>query len=104
MNEKLDLAYSKLRELMAVYRDHPATLNHYFQENMAALKNARKDPPIEENLRDIFSKQSVVSKQDIPLLMAAMQSEKPPDMKRKAAEDILDNMNAYYKVCAPSFP
>ena len=99
MNEKLDLAYSKLRELIAVYRDHPATLNHYFQENVVALQKARRDPPIEERLREIFSERNAVYKQDIPLLMAAMQFEKPPDMNRKAAEEILDNMNAFYKVC-----
>ncbi|KAL9613031.1 MAG: hypothetical protein Q9167_002421 [Letrouitia subvulpina] len=103
MNEKLDLAYSKLLELMAVYRDHPATLNHYFQENVSALKKARKDPPIEEKLRKIFSERISVSNQDIPLLMAAMQFDPTPDMNRKAAEDILDNMNAFYKTAMKVF-
>ena len=30
MNEKLNLAYSKLSEVTAVYKDHLTTLNHYF--------------------------------------------------------------------------
>ena len=100
MDEKLDLAYSKLGELVAVYKDHPATLNHCFQENVVALQKARRDPPIEEKLRQVFSERITINKQDIPLLMSAMQFEEPPDMNRKAAEDIFDNMNAFYKVCA----
>ena len=100
MNEKLDLAYLKLCELIAVYRDHPATLNSYFQENVVALQQSRRDPPIEKKLREVFSERNAVYKQDIPLLMSAMQLENPPDVKRKAAEDIFDNMNAFYKVCA----
>jgi hypothetical protein len=31
--------------------------------------------------------------------MSAMQLEEAPDMNRKAAEAIFDNMNAFYKVC-----
>ena len=103
MDEELDLAYSKLGELIAVYKDHPATLNHYFQENLAALQKARRNPSIEEKLRGIFSEKSTIVKQDIPLLMSAMQFEETPDLNRKAAEEISDNMNAFYKVCALSF-
>ncbi|KAI9715653.1 MAG: hypothetical protein M1812_005805 [Candelaria pacifica] len=73
MEEKLDLAYSKLSEVIAVYKDHPATLNHYFQENVVALQK------------------------DVPLLMAAMQFKETPDMNHKAAEEIFDHMNAFYK-------
>ena len=98
LEKKLDLAYSKLQELIAVYRDHPATLNHYFQENVTALRKARKDPPIEQKLHEIFSQRNTISKQDIPLLMSAMQIEETPDMNRKVAEEILDYMNAFYKV------
>lgn len=103
MDEKLDLSYSKLGELIAVYKDHPVTLNHYFQENVVALRKARRNPSIEEKLRGIFSDRSTIYKQDVPLLMSAMQSEETPDMNRKAAEEIFDNMNAFYKVCASSF-
>ena len=103
MNEKLDLAHSKLGELVAVYKDHPTTLNHYFQENVVALQKARRNPSIEEKLRGIFSERSTIDEQDIPLLMSAMQFEETPDMNRKAAEEIFDNMNAFYKVRASSF-
>ena len=100
MEEKLDLAYSKLGELIAVYKDHPATLNHYFQENVVALRKARRNPPIEEKLRHILSERSTFIEQDVPLFMSAMELEETPDMRRKAAEEILDIMLAFYKVCA----
>jgi hypothetical protein len=103
MDEKLDRAFSKLGELIAVYNDHPATLNNDFQENVVALQKARRDPLIEERLREIFSERSTICKQDLPLLMSAMQFEEMPDMRRKAAEEIFENMNAFYKVRAVSF-
>jgi len=103
MDGKLDLAYSKFGEVTAVYKDHPATLNHYFQENVVALQKARRIPSIEGKLRGIFSERSMIYEQDIPLLISAMQFEETPDMNRKAAEEIFDNMNAFYKVRASSF-
>ena len=72
MEGELDLAYSKLGEVIAVYKDHPATLNHCFQENVVALQKARRNPFIEEKLLRIFSKRSKIYEQDIPLLMSAM--------------------------------
>ena len=103
MDEKLELAYSKLGELIAVYKDHPITLNHYFQENVAALQKARRNPSIEEKLRRIISERNSILERDVPLLMSAMQFEETPDMNRKAAEEIFDNMNAFYKVLTSSF-
>lgn len=103
MDEKLDLAYLKLGEVTAVYKDHPATLNHYFQDNVVALQKARRNPSVEEKLRGIFSERSKIYEQDIPLLMSAMQFEETPNMTRKAAEEIFDNINAFYKVRASSF-
>lgn len=103
MDEKLELAYSKLGELIAVYKDHPITLNRYFQENVAALQKARRNPSIEEKLRRIISEQDTIVESDVPLLMSAMQFEETPDMNRKAAEEIFDNMNAFYKVRTSSF-
>ena len=102
MDEKLDHAYSKLGELISVYKDHPATLNHYFQENMVAAQNDREAQTIRERLHEIFSKRVTINKQDIPLLMSAMELEETPDMNWKAAEGIFDNMNAFYKVCTSS--
>ena len=103
MDEKLDRAFSKLGELITVYNDHPATLNNYFQENVVVLQKARKNPLVEERLRKIFSERSTVCKQDVSLLMSAMQFEEIPDMRRKAAEEIFENMHAFYKVRALSF-
>ena len=101
MDAQLDLAGSKLGELIAVYKDHPATLNHYFQENVTALQRARREPLIEARLREIFSERRSVDETNIPLLMSALQLKDTPDMNRQAAEKVLDHMNAFYKVCAP---
>ena len=103
MDAKLDLAYLRLGEVTAVYKDHPATLNHYFQENVVALQKARRNPSIEGKLRGIFCERSKIYEQDIPLLMSAMQFGETPNMNRKAAEEIFDNMNAFYNVRALSF-
>lgn len=92
MDEKLDLAYSKLGEVTAVYKDHSATLNHCFQDNVIALQKARRNPLIEEKLREVFSERSKIYEHDISLLMLAMQFEKTPDMNRKVAEEIFDSI------------
>ena len=103
LDEKLDLAYSKLSGLVAVYKDHPATLNDDFQENVTTLHEAHRDPCIEQKLREIFLERSTISKQDIPLLMSALQFEETSNVNRKVAWEIFDNMNAFYKVRALLF-
>ena len=100
MDEKLQLAYSKLSQVVAVYKDHPTTLDSCFEGNRLALQKARRNPPIEEKLRQIFSDRRAIHTDDIPLLMSTMQIEETPDPTCRAAEEIFDNMNAFYKVCA----
>ena len=100
MDEKLELAYSKLGQVIAVYKDHPTTLNDYFQENLTAIQTARRNPSIEHKLRQILHERSMFGEADISLFMSAMQTEESLDPTRKAAEEILDNMRAFYKVCS----
>ena len=102
MDERLDAANSKIDQTIAVYKDHPLTLNHYFQKNITAIKKARREPQIEARLRDILSSRNATI-EDIPLLMSILEIEETADMNRQAAEEIFDYMNAFYKVRALSY-
>jgi len=78
MVERLNLAYSKLDELLEVHKDFPMTTNSDFGRRSGASRlDARK-----ENL---------VIKADL-------------DMDMVAAEEAFDNMNAYYQVCSEHIP
>ena len=103
LNKKFDFVYLKLQELIAVYKDYSIMLNHYFQENVIALQKVHHNPPIEQKLHEIFSQWITVSKQDIPLLMSAMQIKGMLNMNCKATEKIFNYMNAFYKIYASLF-
>jgi len=73
MEKKLDLAHSRLNELLEVHKDFPMTTNSEFvTKSRASRLDLRKE--------DLEIKAEL-------------------NMDMVAAEEALDNMNAYYEVC-----
>lgn len=99
MEEKLHLAYSKLDELLEVHKDYPMTTNSHFINNS---KNPRQDAS-KKDLESIIKRgltqagQSV-SIDEITRMLSSMSTKTDVDMDMVAAEEALDNMNAYYEV------
>jgi hypothetical protein len=104
MEEKLNLAYEKLDELLAVHKDHPMTTNGHFINNS---KKTMQDGAI-DNLEMTLKREGqksggVVSIHDITRIMSSMKSISIADMDMVAAEEALDNMNAFYEVYPVSY-
>jgi hypothetical protein len=99
MEERLDLAYSKLDELLEVHRDYPMTTNSQFINNS---KTTRQDTT-KVNL-DSLTKNGLlpsgqnVSVDELTRLLSFMSPKANLDMDMVAAEEAFDNMNAYYEV------
>jgi hypothetical protein len=99
MEARLDLAYSKLDELLEVHKDYPMTTNSQFINNS---KTPRQDA-IKTNL-DSLTKTGLlpsgqnVSVDEVTRLLSLMSPKANLDMDMVAAEEAFDNMNAYYEV------
>jgi hypothetical protein len=93
MDEKLNLAYSKLDELLDVHKDYPMTTNSDFITNRRASRQDSTKQDLEFPL-----KSRLQSGQATQLMSTA--AAKVDDMDMVAAEEAFDNMNAYYEVCS----
>ena len=105
MDQRLDLAHAKLRELMAVHQEHPETRNHYFTDNYNALQ--RKQSRLESGLvlAAAFEKRGVIEEDDIPDLVTMLDAKNTEaDMDLVAAESTFNAMEAFYKVARPVIP
>ncbi|OCL04807.1 dynamin GTPase [Glonium stellatum] len=105
LTERLRMANLKLDEILKPYeRGHPITYNHYFTETIQRVKQKRYEEEIARNLRKFygltegtFHTTSVKSVQ-LPNLLTALTQRSEPNMDRYACSEILDCMEAYYKV------
>ena len=105
MEEKLNLAYGKLDELLEVHKDYPMTTNNSFiQSSRAPREDVRR-----RRLESMVRAGGIEPGQDMPIdertrLMSDTRAKLELDLDMVAAEDAFDNMNAYYEVlsrCSP---
>lgn len=99
MEEKLNLAYSKLDELLQVHKDYPMTTNIHFIENSRARQqdNGRTQPEPTMRSRPKAAEHSV-NTDELSQTLSGMRTGVDIDMDMVAAEVAFDNMNAYYEV------
>ena len=98
MEEKLNLAYSKLDELLEVHEDYPMTTNiHFIQKSKTPRLDHAKDE-LERKIKQQFAGDQIVSIHDISRIMSSMKSTSSSEMDLVAAEEALDNMNSFYEV------
>lgn len=110
MDEKLKSMNRKLDEILRPYQTgHPITYNHYFTETIQKVRGKRHEAEIASKLRsflghkDSTTVESVsVKNARIPSLLSALTSRTEADMDRYACSEILDCMEAYYKVAMKS--
>jgi hypothetical protein len=99
----------KTTELLNPHQDgHPITYNHHFAETLQRVRNDRRPKDIEGILRQFFnvgtlgSHQALGSYYNLQALAKSLAGIKESDIKRAAADEALDYLDAYYKV--RSFP
>ena len=97
MEEKLDLAYSKLDELLEVHKDYPMTTNSQFKTKSKMPGQDSTKKILESVLGGKLQSGQDVSVDEITRMISAITT-KDFDMDMVAAEEALDNMNAYYEV------
>lgn len=106
MDQKLSVMNEKLSELLTPYRkDHPITYNHYFTETIRKVKEKRREAEIGPRLQRFLVRRkrdavedAKVTNAKMPDLLSALASSTEADMDRYACSEILDCMEAFYKV------
>lgn len=106
MEEKLCAMNQKLDELLRPHQaGHPITYNHYFTETIKKVKEKRLEADIAWRLRKFLGQRDdstveslSVKNARIPSLLSALTSKTETDMDQYACSEILDCMEAYYKV------
>ena len=106
MEEKLRAMNQKLDELLKPHQTgHPITYNHYFTETIQKIKEKRHEADIARRLRKFLGHKEnstvdnlSVKNARIQSLLSALTSKTEADMDRFACSEILDCMEAYYKV------
>lgn len=99
MDECLRNARAKLDELLAVREKHPITTNDFFRDTVYKMRLKRHERSLTGKLTILFNKYGgKLNTVNIPDIISATHPDVDPDMDVDAAEEIFDNMNAFYKV------
>jgi hypothetical protein len=106
MEERSRDMTAKLAEIMAPYqKGHPITYNHYFTETIQNLREKRLEAEVARRLNKLFGQHDVTTLEELPSkkiktasLISALASRNEADMDRYASSEVLDCMQAYYKV------
>jgi len=108
MDQNLRNMNQKLDEILRPYQaGHPITYNHYFTETIQKVREKRHEEEIARKLKRFLGHKEdatvdnvSVKSMRIPSLLSALASRTEGDMDRYACSEILDCMEAYYKVNA----
>ncbi len=98
LNNKLNLAYIKLDELISIHKEHPETRNHYFTDMYNALQRKQSETETINVLKKAFAHRSEITEDDIPSLVTTLQQKPEANMNLVAAEFTYNAMKAFYKI------
>jgi hypothetical protein len=101
----------KLEELLSHYKiGNPVTYNHYFTETIQKMREKRLEAEIARRLSRVYGNIDIASLEELPTksiktanLISALSSSNEADMDRYASSELLDCMQAYYKVFSNNF-
>lgn len=103
MDECLRNAHAKLDELLAVREKHPITTNPYFRDVVQETRLRRHEVRLTKELSALFSNRGgELTAEHIKDIINITYPKVDPDMDVDAAEEVFDNMTAFYKVCSIS--
>jgi len=111
LNQLLGALNAKVTEMLTPHqKSHPITYNHDFNEALQKVRNERSADEYTRILKSFFSAASLDSVylnnqyKDLRPLVTVLVKGTELDMKRFACSEVLDCMDAYYKVSFPSLP
>jgi hypothetical protein len=104
---RLERANEALNRILADRERHPITYNHYYTETLNALREDRRMKELERKLREYPGLSGSLSgyghQIDILALAKKLSTHTEEDMDIVACSELLDSMQAYYKVRLTSF-
>lgn len=99
MDQFLRDAHAKLDELIAVRGKDPTTTNHYFRHMVCKMRLDRNQSSLTQRMAELFVQHNGrLEQSQIPLILSTIYPDAIFDMDKDAAEDIFDNMKAFYEV------
>lgn len=106
MEDRSQNMAAKLIEIMTPYqKGHPITYNHYFTETIQNMREKRLEVEVTRRLNKLFGNQDITNLEELPSkkiktasLITALTSRNEADMDLYASSEVLDCMQAYYKV------
>ena len=100
MEKKYTELDNKVTDLLAPYKTvHPITYNHYFTESVQNVRKERRKAEITKKIQSFCEKRDNYTLGTMmPSLISALVTENEADMDRYACSEVLDCMEAYYKV------
>jgi len=103
MDENLNLAYSKLDDLLEVHKDYPMTTNSVFLSNSKKRRQDSSKEVLESMLNGRSHPDKDLGVDEIAKMMSTITTKENLDMDMVAAEEAFDNMNAYYEIAINLF-
>lgn len=80
---------------------HPITYNHYYTETLQKIRQERQEKELEMKIHDFLRTTDPVctlNSHTIPALAKSLSTHSEKDMDSFACSELLDSMQAYYKV------
>ncbi len=98
LNNKLNLTYIKLDELISIHKEHSETRNHYFTDMYNELQRKQSEIEIINVLKKAFAHRSEITEDDISSLVITLQQKSEANMNLVAVEFTYNAMKAFYKI------
>lgn len=100
-----DMTAKLVELLIPLQKGHPITYNHYFTETIQNMRERRLEEEVTRRLSRFFGSRDLTTLEELPIkkvktssLISALTSRNEADMDRYASSEVLDCMQAYYKV------
>lgn len=104
LTEKFEKANEKLDHLLIDRERHAITYNHYYTESLQDLREKRQVKELTSKIQRFMGPSSVVTGYneglDATKLARSLATQSEPDMDNFACSELLDSMQAFYKVSA----
>ena len=102
MEQRLEAAYSKLRELTAVHQQAPMTTNHetlnFVRNNLRSSVSGDLKDKLEDLSQQSDGTEAPINAEDAAAILSLTGRNTSTQSDLVAAEDALDNMQAFYEV------
>ncbi|PGH11844.1 hypothetical protein AJ79_04641 [Helicocarpus griseus UAMH5409] len=105
VNERFERANRSLNQLLAERAKHPITYNHYYTETLQNMRQEQQTTDLKDKIRNFMEKndERVIYEDDILSLAKSLSMQREINMDDFACSELLDSMQAYYKVALKTF-